>query len=122
MSDFDLTQYKRDRLREVLARTESLFLAGFTFSGTRVRIDARSVVFYQSLNDLGAALTSTTIPAADPLDAPVAVALGNIGAFLGAVKAYLRQLHADEAVLIAGIRNGADRAAVDLVQDLRQPA
>lgn len=116
---FDLIEFKRSRLRDINEKTEALVAAGFTFGGVAVKVNTRSLTFYQSIADLGGALTTTMIPAADDLSPALTVNLFNIGAFTGAWKQWLRDVYAAEYALKQAIRTAATREAVEEVADNR---
>lgn len=119
MSDFDLTEFKRSRMTDINAKTETIFAAGFLFSGVNVKVNTRSLLFYLSLADLGGALTTTMVPAADDLDPPLSIGLLNIGAFTSAWKTWLRDMYAGEYALKQAIRAATTREAVEAVVDTR---
>ncbi len=119
MTSYDLQAAKRSRVVDVLTKTELIAAAGFTFAGVSVRVNTRALLFYQSLNDLGAALSTTTVPAADELNPPLTITLANIGAFTGAWKSWLRDLHANEQTILTALRSANDQAQLEAVQDNR---
>lgn len=118
-----LDEFKRSRFDDIEAKTREILAAGKLVSGVRVSLELRKLVEYRTYTTLSAALGSITIEAANPLDAPLVIGLGLLGAgaFVDTVNDHVRTVYLAESYLKAAVRNATTPAEVEAVLDLRTP-
>lgn len=117
----DLNEFKLSRMADIEQRTREILARGRVYNGVRVSLELKRLVEYRTYTTLNAALGSITVEAADPLEAPLVIALGLLGAgaFVDTVNDYVRNVYLAESYLKAAVRNATTQNEVEAVIDTR---